>query len=595
MSNTAGAIGPDGAVDPIEGPEPADPIVADGPDRAATDPLIESASAPDEGADTPTVPSDDHEPIADQEPARPAGPLLEMRQVAGLTAGSVTDLDIGSFQFQESESEVGFAVRVNGPNQVIVVPGTVVAHVDEIPLTEPTPLHHSVLNVGTACFTVRRPRPEPSSRQRLADLDEATRPQGAIAVPDLQIGPDDEPTQTASARFGTLFSRSVDEEPTGFDPAWWAFLDTIRETRTQVAERHRLLHPDPEELRSRVRRLDPGLWDRTVGHPLFGRVALAYATIPWQPRFDDPDQIPAQLHDPIREMSKLPWVPVTANLSQGPLGITGSRPAVLAAARNAVLSLACLSAPSDIVFSIVTAKGLIEDWSWTTALPNSLFPDGRDAFPIAVADGMVHFEGAGFEHEAVLRNEMGLIALAERPDELPEYCGTVLQIAADGRCQVSNHLGEQVPGTPIGVTAGFASSLAAAIAEAIGEEELVGPLAASAKATTPGRPGPTEPAVNEVPPPTHHRPDDHDHPSDGSLPGIDESSQAEIDEPTRTDGSEEPDWASPTPANETDGSDDTTLDGADRSEPGDEEVDEVTADDFVDELGELFGPPTNGT
>ena len=262
MSNTADTVGPDGAVDPIEAPEPGDSTVADGPDPAASDPVIDAAAdtaqGPDQGPDEPTTPLDDGQPADDQEPARPAGPLLEMRQVAGLTAGSITDLDLGSFQFQESESEVGFAVRVNGPNQVIVVPGTVVAHVDEIPLTEPTPLHHSVLNVGTACFTVRRPRPEPSSRQRMADLDEATRPQGAIAVPDLRIGPDDEPTQTASARFGTLFSRSADEEPTSFDPAWWAFLDTIRETRTQVAERHRLLHPDPEELRSRVRRLDPG-------------------------------------------------------------------------------------------------------------------------------------------------------------------------------------------------------------------------------------------------------------------------------------------------------------------------------------------------
>ena len=576
MSNPADSTGPEDLTEPATGPET---------DRGR---IVEPGLGfDDDGVDQPPLGPVDAEP-ADVDPATPAhDPLLEMRQVAGLTAGSVTELDIGSFQFHESESEVGFAVRVNGPHQVIVVPGTAVAHVDEIPLSEPAPLHHSVLNVGSACFTVRRPRPEPSPNHRMAALDEARRPQGAIPVPDLRTGPD-EPTQTSSTRFGPLFSRSDDAEALGFDPAWWAFLDTIREIRTQVAERHRLLHPDPEELRSRLRRLDPGLWDRPRHHPLFGRVALAYATIPWQPRFDDPDRIPPELHDPIREMSQLPWVPVTANLSQGPLGIVGSRQAVLAAARNAVLSLACLSAPSDIVFSIVTAKGLIEDWSWTTALPNSLFPNGRDAFPIAVADGMVHFEGAGFEHEAVLRNEMGLIALAERIDELPEYCGTILQIAADGRCQVSNHLGEQVPGTPIGVTAGFASALAAAIAQAVGDDEW--DQIAPDVDTTPGRPGLTGGDTAMPGAPTTEA---------GAEMGVEMGVEVGAD-PVETApiGTEAPDAASSVRADQTG---DQTAD-ADGTDDGEAETDlapdevetKVTADDFADELGELFGPQTNG-
>ena len=363
----------------------------------------------------------------------------------------------------------------------------------------------------------------------MAAIEASRRRPGAIAVPDLTTdGDSDGAIQTRSPRFGTLFS-AADE--IGLDGRWWSFLETIREARIQVAERHRWLHPDPEELRSRLERLDPGLWDRPREHPLFGRVALAYATIPWEPRFDDPDRIPTELHEPIREMSQLPWVPVTANLSHGPLGIAGSRPAVLAAARNVVLSLACLSAPTDIVFSIVTAKGLIEDWSWTTALPNSLFPNGTNAgFPIAVADGMVHFEGAGFEHEAVLRNELGLIALAESPDDLPDYCGTVLQITSDGRCQVSNHLGEQVGGTPIGVTAGFAASLAGSIAVAIGDDD--------------------------------------------GLDGADAEDRIDpIDDRT----------APPPPSPERPVQvDDDPADG--------DEDDPVLADDFADELGELFGP-----
>lgn len=394
--------------------------------------------------------------------------ILEMRQVAGLTAGSIMDLHAGSFQFRESDKDVGFSLLVRGPNDVVVVPGTATTMVDEIVIDEPTPLGDSILNVGTACFTVRRPRPDPTPDYRLAVLEEARRSPRALVVPDLPM--DQAGSQTRSSRFGSLFSRPDNGPDAAFDEDCWNFLESIRDLRSSVAERHRHLHPDPEEQRSRLNRLDPGLWDRTIEHSLFARFAVAYATIPWEPRFDAPERIPTQLHDPIREMSCLPWVPITANLLFGPLGIVGTRPAVLAAARNAVLSLACLSSPSDIEFSIVTAQGLVEDWSWTSALPNSLFPTGGNAYCVAVADGMVHFDGAGLDHEAVQHNEMGLIVLGETLDELPDYCGTILQITPEGRCHVSNHLGEQIVATPIGVTAGFAAATAAAITDAIGDE-----------------------------------------------------------------------------------------------------------------------------
>jgi hypothetical protein len=146
---------------------------------------------------------------------------------------------------------------------------------------------------------------------------------------------------------------------------------------------------------------------------------------------------------------------------------------------------------------------------------------------VAVADGMAHFDGAGLDHDAVQRHELGLIVLAETLDELPEYCGTILQITPDGRCQVSNHLGEQVVGTPIGVTAGFAAATAAVITDAVGDEpELIHPSA--------GPPPPSNPGV--------HRPD--------------------------RDRSDE----------------------ARRPPPEETERGPLPADDFADELSTLFGP-----
>ncbi len=394
--------------------------------------------------------------------------ILEMRQVAGLTAGSVMGLHQGSFQFRESDKEVGFSLTVDGVDDVTVVAGSAATLVDEIQVDQPTPLGDAVLNVGSACFTVRPIREPATAEGRLAHLVEARTPPKAISVPEFTAEPAAE-VQTRSSRFGSLFSKTVEESEATLDQQSWRFLESIRDVRSLVAERHRHLHPNPEELRSRLERLDPGLWDRTVDHPLFARFAVAYSTIPWDPRFDDPDRIPVELHRPIREMSCLPWVPITANLLNGPLGIVGSRPAVLACARNAVLSLASLSAPTDIEFSIVTAQGLVSDWDWTSSLPNSLFPTDEANYCIAVADGMTHFDGAGLDPEAVKENEMGLIVLEETVEDLPDYCGTILEITAEGQCQVTNHLGEQIVGTPIGVAAGFTSAAASLIRMAVGD------------------------------------------------------------------------------------------------------------------------------
>lgn len=525
---------------PVDEPRPEPGDEPNGPT------VVFDESEPSDGTDPAVEAEEPTEPAVEPEPAPET--VLEMRQVAGLTSGSVMQLHVGSFQFHESDSDVGFAVVVDEDERAVVVPGTAAAHVDEVPLTEPTPLFDSVLDVGSACFTVRPHRPGPTAATRLAAIEETRRGPGAIAVPDLTVA-DDGPAQNRSSRFGALFSRSDGETDT-LDPRWWAFLETVREARSLVAERHRWLHPDPEELMSRLDRLDPGLWDRTRDHPLFGRIGLAYATIPWEPRFDDPDRIPMELHGLIREMSQLPWVPVTANLSLGPLGIVGARPAALAATRHAVLSLACLSAPSDLSFSIVTAKGLIDSWGWTSALPDSLFADDRpDAFPIAIADGMVHFDGAGLAHEAVLNNEMGLIVLAETVDELPDYCATILHLLPDGRCMVTNHLGEQVNGTPIGVTASFAAKIAAALTGAIGDEEVTDGLVAAAP--PPVRPG--------------HQPADDDEP--------------EIGTDTRTEAGIE------TGAKTAVGSETEAETAGDGGPAG-----PFLADEFADELSELFSP-----
>jgi hypothetical protein len=422
--------------------------------------VVPGTAAPDAGPI-----ADDGEAALDSEPNPVAGKTadassvlrsleLEMRQVAGLTAGSTIALTPGkAYEFSESTKGVSFGIKVLEDGQVIVLPGSVQAIVNDVEATEPVFLGNGILQVGSACFSVRPARPPVSDTPRSEERHDAEAMPGAIAVPplDRSSGP------PARGRVG---------DPT--TPAG-AFLDTVRRTRDAVAERHRLTHPDPEEIKSRLIRLEPGLWERDTDHRLFARFSVAYATIPWQPRFDTPELIPEQLHQAIVDMSLLPWVPVTATLQRGPLGIVGSRAAVLACARHAVVSLAALSAPGDIGFWVVTGRRHLEDWQWTTSLPISMSPEGDGSFMVAVVDGMNRFEKAGLGRDDVDSGRIGLIALATDEAELPERCGTVIRLQPDGSAAVTNHLGETVPGTPIGVTKDFALDAATRIADVLAD------------------------------------------------------------------------------------------------------------------------------
>ncbi len=380
---------------------------------------------------------------------------LEMRQVAGLTAGSSMMLPPSkSFQFSETttssdsqdDGSTSFVLRVTDDGRVIVLPGTAKAIVNETAVEEPTFVGNGILSVGSACFAVRPVRAA-SSESALERAEVAMTAPKAITVGDMD-------GEAGAAQL----------------------LTDIGETRHQVAERHRFTHPDPEELKSRLTLMDPGLWERDREHRFFGRYSIGYAIIPWQPKFDDPNRIPEDLHEPINKMSVLPWVPVTASIAQGPIAIFGGRAAALAACRHAVLSLAALSAPGDIRFSVVTGRDRVDDWQWTKSLPELMSPtrptnengSGTDADPgyyqLSVVDGAEHLEPAGLSI-GDSGPDSGLIVLGMDRSSVPDGCATYIGIADDGRATVTNHFNEEISATPIGVTEAFAHDMATRIAD----------------------------------------------------------------------------------------------------------------------------------
>ena len=312
---------------------------------------------------------------------------LEMRQVAGLTAGSMMKLTVGrAFEFNESNEGGSFSLRVLENGEVVVHPGSARAVIDEVEVDEPMMMGDALLNVSSACFSVRRPRPPASTESRMEAIGAAFASIDAIHVPALGTEEPLPPEQLMGSRLGTIINRNPLTRGAVGQQAW-GFLQSIRQTRSVVAERHRLMHPDPEELKTRLSRLDPGLWERSREHPLFGRFGIGYANIPWEPRFDNPELIPAILHEPIIEMSLLPWVPATANLLYGPLGIVGKRAARLAACRHAILSLAALSMPGEVQFAIRSGNNTATSWNWTRALPPIMASDENSPYVVTVIDG----------------------------------------------------------------------------------------------------------------------------------------------------------------------------------------------------------------
>lgn len=406
--------------------------------------------------------NDDEHDNDDTETEAPVPPLLlELRQVAGLTAGTILELAEEHYDFAEGEGSVGFSISVDEHDQAIARPGSVDAFIDSVPLEEPTVLGSGVLDVGSARFIVRS-RPEHEWETDWLDQDrKSDEAEPIIHVPtDLTVA-----KPARRGLFGRLGSAARSARDT-LEAGTWEFIETVREARSTVAGQRRFLHPDPSELKTRVEHAAPILGTRPIEHDLFGQVGVIMADVPWLPSFDDIHAIPEPVGYEVQPLLSLPSVPIPADLLRGPLGIVGSRIATMACARHILLSLRALST-ADLRLHVVTDPDNVDAWSWSSAIAPErplLFEDG---FSVVLIDGVENFDRAGFEHQDAIEHRIGVIILADSVDELPSYCGTVLQIDRNGGAVLSDHNGDLIPGTPVGITTAMARQLADDLSELI--------------------------------------------------------------------------------------------------------------------------------
>jgi len=389
------------------------------------------------------------------------GAALELRQIAGLTAGIDLELDRAGHEFAEGDRSVAFTITVDDKDRAVLVPGTMTVKLDTQPVTEPTLVGWGALDVGSARFVVRPRRSFPRADEWLAQRDAFDRPELEIEVPPtlgVQVAEPAE-QERGRRRFGRRRGGEADTPTETLNAESWEFIDRIRAARAELADRERYLHPDPAELVVRTRSRAPILGIRPPGHPLFAKVGVIVADMPWMPNFDDIRAIPDSLGPYLQPLMSLPSIPIAADLLVGPLGIVGSRAAAAACARHIILSLHALST-ADLRIHIAASaeRAPVWDWAYDLAVHDDL--DLDHGFPVVIVHGLENFGRYGLTHADAVEHRVGVVILTDSIDDLPNYCGSVLQVDRSGSALLTNHLGHVIAGTPVGVANDFARHLA---------------------------------------------------------------------------------------------------------------------------------------
>jgi hypothetical protein len=310
-----------------------------------------------------------------------------------------------------------------------------------------------VLDVETARFTIR-PQQADLDTDWPDESDGVDQPEPVIEVPAALS----EPGPPSGGRLKRL-ARKKHEPDHATDIATWELIEAIRQTRAELAQQERLRYPDPAGLLTRAANRSPSIGARTPTHPLFARIGVMVADQPWLPNFDDINAIPESVGYQIQPLLSLPSVPVAADLLVGPLGIVGTRAATMAAARHIMVSLYGLST-QDLHLHIATDDSRADAWRWAQAICANRPLDLDDGFAVAIVDGMENFGAEGFGHQEALDRALGVVILVDTVEELPSYCGTVLQIDPGGTAVLTNHLGNVVKGTPVGIGTAMATRIA---------------------------------------------------------------------------------------------------------------------------------------
>ncbi len=259
-----------------------------------------------------------------------AADRMELRQIAGVSAGGSLELYPGNYDFgpvsrgpgrlgDGQPDSVGFTLQLDGDLSAVVGPGEAPLRLDDQPVNEPTDLRGRVINAGSARFVVARPRPPRKRDGTVTDL------------------------------------RLLDADPWVLEP----IPGPIRAAgyRQSLVDQRRRLHHGPDEVRHRIDAGPPTLWDRGPSHPLFGTAVVAMADVPVRGS----------------GLELTVTVPVAVDLLGSPTMVVGSRRLQLAVVRHALLSLAAATDPRQLAVVVLSDRAALD---FARRLPHATNGDG---------------------------------------------------------------------------------------------------------------------------------------------------------------------------------------------------------------------------
>lgn len=411
---------------------------------------------------------------------RPAVPVVELHQVAGLAAGGSLPLVPGRWIVGTAEPvraelaegpvpscRFGITVDTEGRCTITPEPGVIV-RVDGLLVTGPTAVSDQVVDVDGAAF--RFTPPLERSRRRLqtspSGVASFLRVPRTAAVAGLSV-PVELPARPLEAGTGRRARKRFAEALGRVIPDVVAELDRARRLALRRQRQHA---PDVAELRARSELLTANLWERRPAHPDFGVLSVGFGPGTWSP-VPQPEGF-AEIEALTRTATSLGDVPVTVPLEQVvAIGITGPRSAALAVGRWLVAQAAVLHGPADLGLHLLTSEERLGRWDWAKWLPHLAGPSGElrvattpeesnlllaplaglgarrsdpppggesaigPARTLLVIDDLDHLDTRSSIARALLagrgRPTRALI-VADHPDQLPAGCGAVLNVDDQG-------------------------------------------------------------------------------------------------------------------------------------------------------------------
>ncbi len=360
----------------------------------------------------------------------------EIRHVAGLDAGSRLSLINGTYLIVTSPGSQAIEIEIED-STAIIKPNDLGITLDGIVIDTEEVVGERVISVNGNSFTIRTERNHSSKPSRFS----RNKKRKNIQVPKFRL------KEKVTWIYG-----DTDESPAkDLDEESQEFLDSIADARNLDAATQRNLHPDPEEFAQRVDTKGEEIFSRNPSDNNFLRWSISYANLPWRPNLGSSREIPRNLHANVDELCSIPSVPITANLTKGPLAIVGPAEARYASARHAICSLVGFQKVGSIDLKVITTPENSETfWGWTSQFP-SWASQADNQNRVVIVDGMRAFDLAGLHHKKVINREMYMILLAEDETDLPDYFDIKLNVSEDGSAAAVNRANEQIEGIALGV------------------------------------------------------------------------------------------------------------------------------------------------